>query len=163
MDGLVYMDAVITPNRSLSQRGFVVLIGLAVVLTLGAAGAIAICQLGFVKAKHGYVIETNNTKKENPEKPAAEPGGKKDEKKVDPVDPKTNLGEDFYVYNPSKINQFVEENIQPQWDKLGNNKMVAIWGAVALAGLILWLMSTRLVGAGRRAIREWLETNEPAA
>lgn len=26
MDGLVYMDAVITPNRSLSQRGFVVLI-----------------------------------------------------------------------------------------------------------------------------------------
>jgi hypothetical protein len=29
--------------------------------------------------------------------------------------------------------------------------------------LILWLMYSRLVGAGRRAIREWLETNEPGA
>jgi uncharacterized membrane protein len=45
MDGLIYMDAVITPNRSLSQRGFVVLISLvtffncvaaAVFLSMGA-------------------------------------------------------------------------------------------------------------------------------
>ena len=45
MDGLVYMDAVITPNRSLSQRGFVVLISIvtffncvaaAVFLSMGA-------------------------------------------------------------------------------------------------------------------------------
>jgi uncharacterized membrane protein len=28
MDGLIYMDAVITPNRSLSQRGFIVLISI---------------------------------------------------------------------------------------------------------------------------------------
>jgi uncharacterized membrane protein len=37
MDGLVYMDAVITPNRSLSHRGFVVLITIVTVLNCGAA------------------------------------------------------------------------------------------------------------------------------
>jgi hypothetical protein len=61
------------------------------------------------------------------------------------------------------IDQFVADNVQPQWDKLGTNKPAAVWGLVALGGLIVWLMYTRLVGAGRRAIREWLETNEPGA
>ena len=37
MDGLVYMDAVITPNRSLSQRGFVILICLVTLFNCGAA------------------------------------------------------------------------------------------------------------------------------
>lgn len=39
MDGLVYMDAVITPNRSLSQRGFVVLIGVVTFFNCAAAAA----------------------------------------------------------------------------------------------------------------------------
>ena len=38
MDGLVYMDAVITPNRSLSQRGFVVLISIVTFFNCVAAG-----------------------------------------------------------------------------------------------------------------------------
>ena len=38
MDGLVYMDAVITPNRSLSQRGFVVLICVVTLCNSVAAG-----------------------------------------------------------------------------------------------------------------------------
>lgn len=37
MTGLVYMDAVITPNRSLSQRGFVVLISLVTFFNCAAA------------------------------------------------------------------------------------------------------------------------------
>lgn len=37
MDGIVYMDAVITPNRSLSQRGFVVLISLVTFFNCAAA------------------------------------------------------------------------------------------------------------------------------
>lgn len=37
MDGLVYMDAVITPNRSLSQRGFVVLISIVTFFNCAAA------------------------------------------------------------------------------------------------------------------------------
>ena len=37
MDGLVYMDAVITPNRSLSQRGFVVLISIITFFNCAAA------------------------------------------------------------------------------------------------------------------------------
>jgi len=37
MDGLVYMDAVITPNRSLSQRGFIVLICIVTFFNCAAA------------------------------------------------------------------------------------------------------------------------------
>lgn len=37
MDSLVYMDAVITPNRSLSQRGFVVLISIVTAFNVAAA------------------------------------------------------------------------------------------------------------------------------
>lgn len=37
MEGLVYMDAVITPNRSLSQRGFVVLICIVTFFNCAAA------------------------------------------------------------------------------------------------------------------------------
>jgi uncharacterized membrane protein len=37
MDGLVYMDAVITPNRSLSQRGFVILISVVTFFNCAAA------------------------------------------------------------------------------------------------------------------------------
>lgn len=38
MDSPVYMDAVITPNRSLSQRGFVVLISIVTLFNCVAAG-----------------------------------------------------------------------------------------------------------------------------
>lgn len=37
MDALVYMDAVITPNRSLSQRGFIVLISIITAFNVAAA------------------------------------------------------------------------------------------------------------------------------
>jgi hypothetical protein len=67
-----------------------------------------------------------------------------------------------------------DQHVQPQWDKLAdqdlsdgkqdfNYKPAAVWGLVALVGLVFWLMYARLVGAGRRAIREWLDQNEPAA
>jgi hypothetical protein len=44
MDGLVYMDAEITPNRSLSQRGFIVLIS--VLTTFNCISAIAFVMMG---------------------------------------------------------------------------------------------------------------------
>ena len=44
MDGLVYMDAEITPNRSLSQRGFVVLI--CVVTFFNCAAAAVFISMG---------------------------------------------------------------------------------------------------------------------
>jgi hypothetical protein len=71
------------------------------------------------------------------------------------------IGRVAYEVYPRDIDEFVAANVQPQWDKLGTNKPAAVWGLVALGGLLVWLMYTRLVGAGRRAIREWLETNEP--
>jgi hypothetical protein len=66
-----------------------------------------------------------------------------------------------YEFYTRDVNQFITDNVKPQWDKLGTNKPAAVWGLIALGALIVWLMYTRLVGAGRRAIREWLETNEP--
>ncbi len=68
----------------------------------------------------------------------------------------------FEIY-PRDTNQFVAANVQPQWDKLGNNKPAVVWGLIGLGALILWLIYARMVGAARRAIREWLEQNEPAA
>lgn len=72
------------------------------------------------------------------------------------------IGRIAYEIYPRDIDQFISEQVQPQWDKLGTNKPAAVWGLIALGGLILWLMYTRLVGAARRAIREWLQQNEPA-
>ena len=44
MDAALYMDAVITPNRSLSQRGFIVLIG--VVTTFNCLAAAVFLSMG---------------------------------------------------------------------------------------------------------------------
>jgi len=44
MDGPFYMDAVITPHRSLSQRGFIVLIS--VLTTINALSAIVFLRMG---------------------------------------------------------------------------------------------------------------------
>jgi uncharacterized membrane protein len=44
MDGLIYMDAEITPNRSLSQRGFIVLIS--VLTALHCVSAVVFVMMG---------------------------------------------------------------------------------------------------------------------
>lgn len=59
----------------------------------------------------------------------------------------------------AEILQWFAVQVQPQLDKLGNNKPViysAIPGAVALVVGFCYL---RLVGGGRRAIRDWQEVN----
>jgi uncharacterized membrane protein len=48
MDRLLYMDAEITPNRSLSQRGFVILIGIVTALNVTAAMAFLAMGAHFV-------------------------------------------------------------------------------------------------------------------
>jgi hypothetical protein len=65
-----------------------------------------------------------------------------------------------FVY-PEQVRQAVTDYIQPTWDKLGAHKPTAQAALFALAGLVVWFWYTRLVGGGRRAIREWLEHNEP--
>ncbi len=66
----------------------------------------------------------------------------------------------FVVY-PHEADRAVADYVQPQWDKLGDHKLAARWGLIGLAGLLLWVMYARLVSAGRRAVRDWLEQNEP--
>jgi hypothetical protein len=66
----------------------------------------------------------------------------------------------FAIY-PRESGQYMGEYVQPQWDKLGEHKLTVRWGLIGLGGLLLWAMYARLVSAGRRAIRDWLETNEP--
>lgn len=61
----------------------------------------------------------------------------------------------------SDVNKFTAEYITPQWDKLGEHKSTANLALVGLAGLTVWFWNVRLVTGGRRAIREWLDQNEP--
>ncbi len=62
---------------------------------------------------------------------------------------------------PGDVRAFVNDNIQPQWDKLGEHKSTASFALIGLAGLVVWFWCVRLVTGARRAIREWLEQNEP--
>lgn len=45
--------------------------------------------------------------------------------------------------------------------QLGEQQYAARNGLCVLAGLVVWFWYFRLVGGGRRAIREWLDQNEP--
>lgn len=67
------------------------------------------------------------------------------------------------AYFPTEVNQFYSENVKPQWDKLGENKATASLGMIGFAGLVVWFWNVRLVTGARRAIREWLDQNEPGA
>ncbi len=53
------------------------------------------------------------------------------------------------------------ENVAPQWDKLGEHKLTVAAVLLALATLFVWFLYARLVGGARRAIREWLAEHEP--
>jgi len=64
---------------------------------------------------------------------------------------------------PADVHKFLSEEVQPQWDKLGENKATVAYGLAGFAGLVLWFWNVRLVTGARRAIREWLEQNEPGA
>ena len=68
-----------------------------------------------------------------------------------------------YFGYASKINTPIKEAVGPYWDKLGNNKQTALLGLCAFAALVFWMIKIRLVGAGRRAIREWQDLNAPMA
>jgi hypothetical protein len=50
---------------------------------------------------------------------------------------------------------------EEQLAKLGEQRHAVENGLCVLAGLVIWFLYARLVGGGRRAIREWLEVNEP--
>jgi hypothetical protein len=64
-------------------------------------------------------------------------------------------------FYPQQVREAVTDYVQPNWDKLGAHKPTAQAAVVALAALVVWFWYARLVGGGRRAIREWLEHNEP--
>lgn len=61
----------------------------------------------------------------------------------------------------SEVDRFWAEKVRPQWDKVGEHQFTVINGAVGLAAVIVWLWYTRIVGAARLAIREWLERHDP--
>lgn len=76
------------------------------------------------------------------------------------------LATTWYVANlfmDQDINNLVKQHIQPQWDKLAEHKPVVQMGGAIFAGLVIWFLYLRLVGAARGAIREWLDQNDPAA
>jgi len=68
------------------------------------------------------------------------------------------LSNTFYLRD---IEETFNAKVQPQWDKLGENKVAARAGLAAFLALFIWFLYVRLVGGGRRAIREWLAEREP--
>jgi uncharacterized BrkB/YihY/UPF0761 family membrane protein len=62
------------------------------------------------------------------------------------------------------VTRYVEEqwnsHLQPQYDKLGSNKPAARAGLGVLAALVAGLGYFRMIGAGRTAVRNWLETHD---
>ena len=61
------------------------------------------------------------------------------------------------------INPKIDSVIGEPWDKLGDAKPTVRLALFLVAALVVWLMKVRLVGAGRRAIREWQDLNAPVA
>lgn len=58
--------------------------------------------------------------------------------------------------------QFVRIEVEPQLQKLGEYRPLLPYAELAVGGLLLWLVHTRLTGAARRAVRVWLD-HHPAA
>ena len=59
------------------------------------------------------------------------------------------------------VRRSVDGLLNEQFAKLGDQQAVVRNGLCVLAGLVVWFLYVRLVGGGRRAIREWLDVNEP--
>ena len=64
----------------------------------------------------------------------------------------------YAVYwDKSAIEQLISTNIQPQIDRLGANKVYLAPALTLVMALSVWLIYTRGMSGGRRAIRAWLE------
>jgi len=50
--------------------------------------------------------------------------------------------------------------VEPQLDKLGNNRVAVRAGAFLLGGLMIAGVYWRMVGAGRGAVRDWIDQND---
>lgn len=55
----------------------------------------------------------------------------------------------------------VDSFLNEQFAKLGEQQYAARNGACVLAAVVVWFWYARLVGGGRRAVREWLDVNDP--
>ena len=62
-------------------------------------------------------------------------------------------------YYHGEINQLIAEQVQPKLTTLGDKQAFVLPGIVIAAGLIVWLVYVRLVGAARGAIHGWLDVN----
>ena len=62
-------------------------------------------------------------------------------------------------YYHGEINQWIAEQVQPKLTTLGDKQAFVLPGIVIAAGLIVWLVYVRLVGAARGAIHGWLDVN----
>jgi hypothetical protein len=61
-----------------------------------------------------------------------------------------------FSFYRSDAMQFITKEIEPKLEPLGDKKALLVPGSLILAGLVVWLLYFRLVGAARGAIREVL-------
>lgn len=62
-------------------------------------------------------------------------------------------------YYHAELDQFVAERFQPKMNSLGDKQGFVLPGVAVVAGLSVWLVYVRLVGAARGAIHNWLDVN----
>jgi len=62
-------------------------------------------------------------------------------------------------YYHAEVNDAVAEQVQPKLSSLGDKQAFVLPGVAIVAGLSLWLIYVRLVGAARGAIAGWLDVN----
>jgi hypothetical protein len=67
-----------------------------------------------------------------------------------------------YLVYTAEVNDFLRNQFVPNWNKLEAHRATVRCGLVILGGLILLWWNARLTGAARKAIRGWLDQNEPA-
>ena len=62
-------------------------------------------------------------------------------------------------YYHGELNQMFADQVQPKLTTLGDKQAFVVPGIAIAAGLIVWLVYLRLVGAARGAIHGWLDVN----
>ena len=62
-------------------------------------------------------------------------------------------------YYHAEIDRVVAEQFQPKMNSLGDKQGFVLPGVAVVAGLSVWLVYVRLVGAARGAIHNWLDVN----
>ena len=68
-----------------------------------------------------------------------------------------------YIAYPSTLAGWWQQYAAQHWAKVGEHQPIVRAGVIVVVGFVVMLLYVRMVGAGSRAIREWLDKNAPVS